>query len=72
MEHGIAWNHRDHYKYSLVRYLAREGDMRVNVCWMLTPDEPGNEQGRDLDYLKLSGRVGAREFPSLDLFSRSL
>jgi len=40
----------DYYKYGLIRKLTDGGKIRTAICWMLTPDDSGNE-GRRTDYL---------------------
>src|SRR5690348_13581586 len=32
----------DYRKYALLRHFAVEGDLRIGVCWMLTPPDNGN------------------------------
>jgi hypothetical protein len=29
----------DYHKYGLLRALSGDGDLKVGVCWMLTPDD---------------------------------
>lgn len=40
----------DYRKYALLRGLSAEGDHKIGVCWMLTPDDRGPD-GMKLDYL---------------------
>jgi hypothetical protein len=41
----------DYHKYGLLRTLAGDGDLKVGVCWMLTPDDGGK-----IGYLRDPGR----------------
>jgi hypothetical protein len=54
----------DYRKYGLLRALAGNGDLKVGVCWMLTPDD-GSTDGRFRKYLGNEGKW--RPFDS-DLF----
>jgi len=40
----------EYFKYGLIRRLTDGGKIRTAICWMLTPDDSGNE-GRRTDYL---------------------
>jgi len=40
----------DYHKYGLIRLLTGSGRIRTAVCWMLTPDNSGNE-GQRREYL---------------------
>jgi hypothetical protein len=40
----------DYRKYALLRALSAEGDHKIGVCWMLTPDDRGPD-GMKLEYL---------------------
>lgn len=40
----------DYFKYGLIRTLSGDGKIRTAICWMLTPDDSGNEGSRT-DYL---------------------
>jgi len=41
----------DYGKYGLLRILAGFGELKIAVCWMLTPDD-GRRDGRLIQYLK--------------------
>jgi hypothetical protein len=43
----------DYRKYGLLRLLAKVGQVRIGVCWMLTPDDNSKDGGKTkLRYLK--------------------
>jgi len=50
VKHQYVGDINDYRKYALLRALAQGGANRIGVCWMLTPDDGGND-GRGLSYL---------------------
>lgn len=43
MKHQYVGDINDYRKYALLRALAQNGANRIGVCWMLTPDDSGND-----------------------------
>jgi len=50
MKHQYFGDINDYRKYGLLRLLAKEGGLRLGVCWMLTPDD-GRADGGKISYL---------------------
>ncbi len=51
MKHQYFGDINDYRKYGLLRQLSNFGQIATSVCWMLTPDAPGNVDGQKLAYL---------------------
>ena len=51
MKHQYFGDINDYRKYGVIRGLTDVGNVRLAVCWMLTPDAAGNVDGRKLSYL---------------------
>ena len=51
MKHQYVGDINDYRKYALLRALSADGQNRLGVCWMLTPDDGGTD-GRNLAYLQ--------------------
>jgi len=50
VKHQYFGDINDYRKYGLLRLLAREGGLRLGICWMLTPDDDRADGGR-ISYL---------------------
>lgn len=57
----------DYRKYGLLRYLSKKGAITTAVCWMLTPDTPGNADGQILTYLKKPDQFRSHDPELFDL-----
>jgi hypothetical protein len=42
----------DYKKYSLIRQLSNFGELKTEICWMLTPNDPKKKEGFQTGYLK--------------------
>lgn len=51
MKHQYVGDINDYRKYALLRALYADGQNRIGVCWMLTPDDGGVDGGK-LAYLQ--------------------
>lgn len=51
MKHQYVGDINDYRKYALLRALSANGQNRIGVCWMLTPDDGGADGGK-LAYLQ--------------------
>ncbi len=49
MHDGYAGDHKDYYKFIILKALAKQGKLKVSVCWMLTP--PAGRANDDVTYL---------------------
>lgn len=56
MKHQYFGDINDYRKYGLLRSVASAGQLRVGVCWMLTPDD-GRTDGEFRRYLEEPGRL---------------
>ena len=50
MKHQYFGDINDYRKYGLLRLLAKEGGLRLGICWMLTPDDSRADGGK-ISYL---------------------
>lgn len=50
MKHQYLGDINDYRKFCILRHLASQGRIRIGVCWMLTPDDQGQD-GRKTSYL---------------------
>jgi hypothetical protein len=50
MKHQYFGDISDFHKYALLQTLCGKGELRLGVCWMLTPDD-GKNDGRRIAYL---------------------
>src|SRR4051794_40207541 len=50
MKNQYVGDINDYRKYALLRILAGPGDIRIGVCWMLTPND-GRQDGGMTKYL---------------------
>ena len=55
MKNQYFGDERDYLKYSLLRLLASNGELKTAVCWLLTEDD-GSQDGRKLGYLLVPER----------------
>lgn len=55
MKNQYAGDVNDFRKYLLLRRLTSDTDLRLGVCWMLTPDDGGND-GKKTTYLSNRAR----------------
>lgn len=51
MKHQYVGDINDYRKYALLRALSADGQNRIGMCWMLTPDDDGADGGK-LAYLQ--------------------
>jgi hypothetical protein len=59
----------DYRKYCLLRHFADGGQIKIGVCWMLTPDDQGPD-GRKTAYLNDSQRWRAHDPELFDMLQR--
>jgi hypothetical protein len=55
VKHQYVGDINDYRKYALLRALSVDGENRIGVCWMLTPDDGGADGGK-LAYLQQPDR----------------
>jgi hypothetical protein len=58
----------DYRKYALLRALSASGEVRIGVCWMLTPPD-GSSDGSKLAYLKQPDRYRSHDPELFDLLA---
>lgn len=58
----------DYRKYALLRALSAGGEVRIGVCWMLTPPD-GSSDGSKLSYLKQPDRYRSHDPELFDLLA---
>ena len=54
MHEGFLRDHKDLYKFSILRQLALRGEFKISVCWMKTPGDQSRE--KDTEYLHDRGK----------------
>jgi hypothetical protein len=60
----------DYRKYALLRAFAAGGEVRIGVCWMLTPPD-GSSDGSKLAYLRQPDRYRTHDPELFDLLGRA-
>jgi hypothetical protein len=66
MKNQYVGDINDYRKYALLRALAGPGDIRIGVCWMLTPDD-GRRDGGKINYLDDPSRYRSYDPDLFDL-----
>jgi hypothetical protein len=55
MKNQYVGDKSDYLKYALLRAIRRHTELPLEVCWMLTPDDRGQD-GKDTGYLQQPGK----------------
>ena len=66
MKNQYVGDINDYRKYALLRILAGPGDIRIGLCWMLTPND-GRPDGRKTEYLDNPSRYRSYDPNLFDL-----
>lgn len=62
----------DYRKYGLLRQLSGKGAISTAVCWMLTPDAEGSNDGQRLAYLQQPERFSHYDPALFDLLHQKV
>ena len=71
MKHQYFGDVNDFRKYGLLRCLQRESELRLAVCWMLTPDD-GRTDGQFISYLAKPGQWRGYDPELFDLLAEAV